>query len=216
MSRSQATINPRWDDPSSYEGDFPPDWDIRRRAVYERDQWTCTKCGTQSGPHAGSDGVPLHAHHVQPRADGGSNRLTNLTTLCESCHTALHGHDLFDSGQPQAHPPLVERLARLFTGILGRVLAVVVGGLAYLWAIERLLAPAMTWQTGLAAGFLVSIAVVSILRPMRLLVISLGVGLLVGGFTNTTSGYAVSQVGLLIGILWLPAGIASARLLLGP
>lgn len=61
-----------------------------------------------------------------------------------------------------------------------------------------------------------NIIVVSVLRPMRLLVFSSGVGLLFGGFTFTTPVYSVSLVGFLIVVLWQPAGIASARLLLGP
>lgn len=29
-------------------------------------------------------------HHIQPLAEGGSNALTNLMSLCDSCHGRLH------------------------------------------------------------------------------------------------------------------------------
>jgi HNH endonuclease len=98
MRTRQKEIDPRWDSPSHYEGDFPPDWDARRRTVYKRDDWTCTQCGKQSGPHASGDGVRLHAHHEIPRSEGGSNALSNLTTLCEPCHNKVHDHDIFADG----------------------------------------------------------------------------------------------------------------------
>lgn len=98
VSASETTIDPKWNDPDSYDGSYPPDWEDRRRAVYQRDDYTCTNCGRKSGPHAGDDGVRLHAHHKKPRADGGSNRLGNLTTLCEPCHDDAHDHDIFGDG----------------------------------------------------------------------------------------------------------------------
>lgn len=93
--QSQPEVDPRWDDPNSYDEDLPPDWDARRRRVYRRDDWTCQECGRQSGPHANGDGVRLHAHHMSPRSEGGSNALSNLTTLCEPCHDDTHEHDIF-------------------------------------------------------------------------------------------------------------------------
>src|SRR3954452_14722896 len=34
----------------------------------------------------GRPDVSLHAHHVEPRAEGGSDTLENLVALCVSCH----------------------------------------------------------------------------------------------------------------------------------
>jgi hypothetical protein len=97
-SRSAPQIDQRYADPSSYHGELPPDWDGRRKATYRRDDWACQHCGTQSGPHASGEGVRLHAHHTQPRSEGGSNHLSNLVTLCEPCHQAVHDHDIFGDG----------------------------------------------------------------------------------------------------------------------
>lgn len=96
-AQSDADIHEEYDDPANHDDKYPPDWDARRRAVYERDNFTCQNCGTQSGPHAGADGVPLHAHHVVPVSKGGSNATTNLVTLCQECHDLAHVHDIFDS-----------------------------------------------------------------------------------------------------------------------
>jgi hypothetical protein len=86
----------RYDDPSNYTGGYPPDWDARRGRVYRRDDYTCRHCGRQSGPHSNDD-VRLHAHHQVPKSAGGSNRLDNLVTLCESCHNRAHDHDITQS-----------------------------------------------------------------------------------------------------------------------
>lgn len=67
--------------------DYPPDWDRRRRRVYERDDYRCQNCRRRGGPYGS---VELHAHHVVPKSRGGVHRLDNLTTLCESCHDAVH------------------------------------------------------------------------------------------------------------------------------
>lgn len=68
---------------------YPDDWELRRQGVFERDDWTCQSCDVESGPTAG---VELHAHHIEPIADGGSDELENLLTLCKDCHRKLHGH----------------------------------------------------------------------------------------------------------------------------
>ncbi|ELY97467.1 HNH endonuclease [Natrialba asiatica] len=95
MSTLEAQIESRYDDPDAYSGNRPPDWEARRKMVYRHDNWTCQACGRQSGPHAGDEGVRLHAHHIVPLSKGGSNRLSNLETLCEPCHQTQHDHDIF-------------------------------------------------------------------------------------------------------------------------
>ena len=67
---------------------LPSDWNHRRKRVYSRDDYECQNCGTVGGPRGDSE---LHAHHVVPRKNGGSDGLNNLTTLCKDCHEAAHG-----------------------------------------------------------------------------------------------------------------------------
>lgn len=68
---------------------YPSDWDSRRKKVYRRDNHRCQKCGARGGRRGNAE---LHAHHKTPKADGGSHRLRNLTTVCKQCHADIHGH----------------------------------------------------------------------------------------------------------------------------
>lgn len=63
-------------------GEYPDDWDDRRERVLERDDYQCQRCGATD--------TTLHVHHVTPISKGGSHRLSNLETLCESCHAEEH------------------------------------------------------------------------------------------------------------------------------
>lgn len=68
---------------------YPEDWDSRRRRVYRRDSYQCQKCNVKGGPRGD---VELHAHHITPKSQGGSHELSNLETLCKSCHASAHPH----------------------------------------------------------------------------------------------------------------------------
>lgn len=204
----------QWDDPSAHEGDYPPDWDVRRRAVYERDDWTCTRCGYQSGPHAGDEALPLHAHHSVPRAAGGSNRLSNLTTLCEDCHADVHGRDGFDSDRRRASPPGTGKGLRLRTRLLIGVCTPIIGGIVYLWAIDQLLTLTRTWETGVAIGVVLGILIVSYARPKHLIVSSGGIGLLFAGLAYKAVGISLLQAAIVLAVLWVPGAVAGVGMLL--
>ena len=64
--------------------DRPPDWEIRKTKVLERDSYTCTECGWPKGYKRKAR--ELHVHHIVPIYKGGNNDLSNLTTLCNVCH----------------------------------------------------------------------------------------------------------------------------------
>jgi 5-methylcytosine-specific restriction endonuclease McrA len=59
-------------------------WKIRLQ-VYERDNYTCVKCGAKGVP--GKAGVgKIQAHHIVPYRSGGEHSLDNMITLCSACH----------------------------------------------------------------------------------------------------------------------------------
>ncbi|WP_256544830.1 HNH endonuclease [Halobellus inordinatus] len=56
-----------------------------RETVHERDRGQCVNC------RASDPDVTLDVHHIVPRGQGGSDRLSNLALLCHQCHDAAHG-----------------------------------------------------------------------------------------------------------------------------
>ncbi|GGJ86072.1 hypothetical protein GCM10007063_05720 [Lentibacillus kapialis] len=53
-------------------------------AVWSRDKGKCSSCGSDK---------KLHYHHIEHYADGGQNKVKNLTLLCASCHAEVHKND---------------------------------------------------------------------------------------------------------------------------
>lgn len=54
------------------------DWAIIRASIFERDDYTCTYCGSR--------GQKLECDHVIPVSAGGSNGDENLVTACKPCN----------------------------------------------------------------------------------------------------------------------------------
>lgn len=50
-------------------------------SVKERDGRICVKCGYKP-----SSGTNLHAHHINPKDNGGCDEIQNGATLCAKCH----------------------------------------------------------------------------------------------------------------------------------
>ena len=61
---------------------YPGDWFERIKRIKDRDRNQCAICGRRD--------VELHVHHITPLSQGGYNTNSNLITLCEDCHRALH------------------------------------------------------------------------------------------------------------------------------
>lgn len=77
---------------SEYNGP-PPDWDEVCQRVYQRDGYQCMSCGE----HGGVDGsAELYANHIVSPANGGTDDVSNLKTLCGSCYESEHGHSVED------------------------------------------------------------------------------------------------------------------------
>ena len=56
-------------------------WRRQRDRARERDNFQCADCGRN---------FRLEVHHKLPIAEGGTDDLDNLVTLCRDCHIALH------------------------------------------------------------------------------------------------------------------------------
>lgn len=73
--------------PKGYSDRYPEDWNKRRKKVYKRDNYECQSCGKRGGPYGDFE---LHADHITPISEGGSHKLSNLRTLCKTCHVQRH------------------------------------------------------------------------------------------------------------------------------
>jgi len=78
---------------------LPSDWRAKRADILERDGFTCGNCGK----NALDTSAHLHVHHIVPRSRGGTHKPSNLKTLCERCHKAIHSSD---SKAPTAGPTI--------------------------------------------------------------------------------------------------------------
>lgn len=69
---------------------YPSDWETIRRRILRRDNYRCQNpgCDARSGARGTAE---LHIHHQTPLSAGGSHNPTNLTTLCQDCHSDHHG-----------------------------------------------------------------------------------------------------------------------------
>ena len=87
LHASRVSERPKWDPQhDESEGEYPPDWNARRAAVYERDNYECQALGCIYR------GKFLDTHHIKPRSEGGSHRLENLISLCRIHHAIVHLH----------------------------------------------------------------------------------------------------------------------------
>jgi len=71
--------------------DYPKNWNHIRKKVYRRDEFACANCGAKGGPYGSAN---LEAHHIVPKSQGGTHKLSNLKTLCGDCHNATHGDSI--------------------------------------------------------------------------------------------------------------------------
>jgi 5-methylcytosine-specific restriction endonuclease McrA len=64
-------------------------------AGYETREYLLEKWGRQCA-YCGAKDVPLQIEHIHPRAQGGSNSITNLTLSCQRCNTLKGTKDIKD------------------------------------------------------------------------------------------------------------------------
>lgn len=70
---------------------------ISRRALFARDGWRCSYCGTSTGR--------LTLDHVVPRSRGGESTWENVVTACAPCNHKKGDRTLDESGLELRHLP---------------------------------------------------------------------------------------------------------------
>lgn len=83
---SQATTAERERFPVLRTGERDPIDPYARRLIYIRDGYACQHCGTSVRPDHPAPGLVLEIDHVIPWSAMGSDRSTNLRTLCAPCN----------------------------------------------------------------------------------------------------------------------------------
>lgn len=90
-------------------------WTTTRLAIYARDGWRCVACGREPGE---ARLEKLSLDHVRPTCRGGSNKPSNLITLCVSCNGSRGASPI-----SRWRPDLVAVVRRLRRRKLDRVAA---------------------------------------------------------------------------------------------
>jgi 5-methylcytosine-specific restriction endonuclease McrA len=67
-----------WNPDKQASPDGPPPW--LRFEIFKRDGFRCTYCGASA-----TAGAVLQVDHIKPKAAGGTDDPTNLTTSCDDC-----------------------------------------------------------------------------------------------------------------------------------
>jgi len=75
--------NYRWK--GGYEPYYGPDWRYQKRLALKRDNYTCQMCGRSRRELKRMPDV----HHIIPYPESKDNSLSNLISLCYSCHCRL-------------------------------------------------------------------------------------------------------------------------------
>lgn len=71
---------------SRFTGEYPSNWKALARAIKDKHDWKCIRCGT---PHSSTRGCVLTVHHLDN--DKGNCRWWNLVALCQRCHLQIQG-----------------------------------------------------------------------------------------------------------------------------
>lgn len=107
--RFSGPNNPNWKD-TPRQHYYGANWEEQRAKRIAVDSSECFSCGISNDRHRTIYSKGLHVHHIVPRSefrDEGrldweqSNRLTNLVSLCSSCHSRLEGkpEEFFEGAQ---------------------------------------------------------------------------------------------------------------------
>jgi hypothetical protein len=144
----------------------PSNWKTIRKRVLQRDNHECKNCGVKGGSKGRAD---LEVHHIVPLESGGSNKKSNLKTLCSECHAAVHYEktartDRSISLNPTissssatsttSNLPFLKILAAPFVfviyilGIVASILSVMLSIQAYIFAIMGFFLLAPVWIAG--------------------------------------------------------------------
>lgn len=77
-----------WGKKSRHERGYGSQWVRLRDRVMKRDQYLCRSCRKK-----GLVEIATEVDHITPKANGGTDDLSNLQALCSSCHKEKTARD---------------------------------------------------------------------------------------------------------------------------
>ncbi|SFR71207.1 HNH endonuclease [Halogeometricum rufum] len=110
--RFSGSNHPNWkEDPRQHY--YGANWEEQRSKRIALDGRECFSCGISDKKHQNIYSNSLHVHHIVPRSEfrgegrldwEQANKLTNLVSLCSSCHSRLEGkqEEFFEEAQKLA------------------------------------------------------------------------------------------------------------------
>jgi uncharacterized protein (DUF983 family) len=112
--------------PSGYEQE---EWDKIRRAIYERDDYTCQACGATD--------IKPHATHKTPLHKGGDRTLENLYTLCDDCQNKKYQQEFENPLSGIEMPGAAESASQATSesDVLSRILIGLIGVGGAMWGV---------------------------------------------------------------------------------
>jgi len=81
----QKVKNPDIEGEEYQNGELKGHTSVRQYVLY-RDKHQCINCK--------KDDVPLQTHHIQPRSEGGTDKPSNMISLCVECHEKVHSGEI--------------------------------------------------------------------------------------------------------------------------
>ncbi len=81
----QKVKNPDIEGEEYQNGELKGHTSVRQYVLY-RDKHQCINCK--------KDDVPLQVHHIKPRSKGGTEKPSNMVTLCVECHEKVHSSEI--------------------------------------------------------------------------------------------------------------------------
>ena len=86
---------------SAWERGYDGVWNKgARRAALNRDKWRCVMCGQKLFLKK----QMAHVDHIIDKVDGGTDDLSNLRSLCHSCHSKRTVKESGGFGNPKHRP----------------------------------------------------------------------------------------------------------------
>ena len=98
-----------WSKATRQERGYGRAWELARARVLRRDKGLCQRCLRANRVQVGNE-----CHHIEPKAQGGTDDDTNLETLCHDCHQATDAEAQGKTPKPKQRIgldgyPVVER-----------------------------------------------------------------------------------------------------------